>query len=86
MLPILKTGEAIILGESVKLPMRTLIEPPPKTRRPDSQDPVVYDEVESENSVNLGGWGVKLEDNPDYAELVEAWRAQNPRISRVKGG
>lgn len=39
MLPILRTGEAIILGESVKLPMRTLIESPPKDKRPDSQDP-----------------------------------------------
>jgi len=30
MLPILRTGEAIILGEAVKLPMRTLIDAPPK--------------------------------------------------------
>lgn len=44
MLPILRTGEAIILGEAVKLPMRTLIDAPPKDRRPDSQDPIIYDE------------------------------------------
>ena len=28
MLPILRTGEAIIVGEAVSLPMRTLIDPP----------------------------------------------------------
>ena len=57
MLPILRTGEAIILGEAVKLPMRTFIEAPPKNARPDSQDPIVYDEVTSEYSQNPGGWG-----------------------------
>ena len=51
MLPILKTGEAIILGESVKLPMRVFIEPPPRNHWPDSQDPVIYDEVEKQYSV-----------------------------------
>ena len=55
MLPILRTGEAIILGEAVKLPMRTLIEAPPKNRRPDSQDPVVYDEISEEDSQIPGG-------------------------------
>ncbi|WP_339865072.1 ATP-binding protein [Paremcibacter congregatus] len=84
MLPILRTGEAIILGEAVKLPMRTAIEAPPKDRRPDSLDPVVYDEVPSEDSQNPGGWGIPMEPNPNYEELVEAWRAQSPRIERVK--
>lgn len=84
MLPILRTGEAIILGEAVKLPMRTLIEPPPKNARPDSQDPVVFDEVSSENSMNPGGWGIPKESNPNFEEVSEVWRAQNPRISRIK--
>ncbi|MFJ5446994.1 ATP-binding protein [Methylobacillus methanolivorans] len=83
MLPILKTGEAIILGEAVKLPMRTLIDPPPKNARPDSQDPVVYDEVPIEISQQPGGWGIKMEANPNYSELIEAWRAQNPRIKKL---
>lgn len=83
MLPILRTGEAIILGEAVKLPMRTMVEPPPKSRRPDSQDPVVYDEVPLEETNKPGGWGNKNEFNPKYDELVEAWRAQDPRISRI---
>jgi len=84
MLPILRTGEAIILGEAVKLPMRTTIEPPPKDRRPDSQDPIVYDEAPSDNSQNPGGWGIKMEADPNYNEIVETWRAQNPKIDKVK--
>ncbi|WP_199221884.1 ATP-binding protein, partial [Limnohabitans sp. 2KL-17] len=83
MLPILRTGEAIILGEAVKLPMRTTIEPPPIDRRPDSQDPIVFDEVSEDASQNPGGWGINMESNPNYKELVEAWRAQNPRIAKV---
>jgi hypothetical protein len=84
MLPILRTGEAIILGEAVKLPMRTTIEAPPKHRRPDSQDPIVYDEIVSDKSQNPGGWGIKMEYEPNYEELVETWRAQNPKIDKVK--
>ncbi|WP_080962173.1 ATP-binding protein [Chromobacterium subtsugae] len=84
MLPILKTGEAIILGESVKLPMRTNIEPPMKSKRPDSQDPIIYDEVSPEESQNPGGWGIAMEAKPNYGELVETWRSQNPRISKIK--
>lgn len=84
MLPILRTGEAIILGEAVKLPMRTAIQAPPKDRRPDSLDPIVYDEVPSEDSQNPGGWGIPMEAEPNYKELVEAWRAQSPKIERVK--
>ncbi len=84
MLPTLRTGEAIVLGEAVKLPMRTSIIAPPKNRRPDSQDPVVYDEVSPEKSKIPGGWGILMEENKKYEELVEAWRAQNPKIERVK--
>ncbi|SCU87804.1 conserved hypothetical protein [Cupriavidus necator] len=84
MLPILKTGEAIILGEAVKLPMRTSIVPPPKNARPDSQDPIIYDEIPSEESQNPGGWGIAMEASPNYEEISEAWRAQNPKIDKVK--
>ncbi|RTY89527.1 DUF87 domain-containing protein [Flavobacterium sp. GSN2] len=83
MLPILKTGEAIILGEAVKLPMRTIIKAPSKDRRPDSQDPIVFDEIESENSLRPGGWGNKMEETPNYEEVIETWRAQNPKIERI---
>jgi len=84
MLPILRTGEAIILGEAVKLPMRTTIEAPPKNRRPDSQDPIIYDEVSLDKSQNPGGWGINMEAEPNYDELIETWRAQNPKINKVK--
>lgn len=84
MLPTLRTGEAIILGEAVKLPMRTSIIPPPKNRRPDSQDPVVYDEVGQDDTQIPGGWGIPMEKDKNYEELAEAWRAQNPKIERVK--
>ncbi len=83
MLPILRTGEAIILGEAVKLPMRTLIDPPPKDRRPDSQDPIIYDEHGGDDSMHPGGWGIKMEENPNYAEFLETWRAQTPFIKRI---
>lgn len=85
MLPILRTGEAIILGEAVKLPMRTIIEAPPKNRRPDSQDPIVYDDSPNpdDDSQNTGGWGIPMEEKPDYTALAEVWRAQNPNITRL---
>jgi hypothetical protein len=83
MLPILRTGEAIILGEAVELPMRTLIDAPPKDRRPDSQDPIIYDEQGDEDSMHPGGWGIKLEANPNYKEFLETWRSQSPFIKRI---
>jgi hypothetical protein len=83
MLPILKTGEAIVFGESVKLPMRTYITPPPLDRRPDSQDPIVYDEIPQDESMYPGGWGVRMEENPNYSEMLEVWRSQNPFPSRI---
>ncbi|MBR9860959.1 ATP-binding protein [bacterium] len=83
MLPILRTGEAIIVGEAVKLPMRTLIEVPPKDKRPDSQDPTIYSEEQGEKSQQPGGWGIPMEPNPNFEEFVEVWRGQNPLPSRV---
>lgn len=86
MLPILRTGEAIIVGEAVKLPMRTIIEAPPKDRRPDSQDPIVYDEKKAEDSQQPGGWGIPMEGNPNYEEFLEVWRSQNPIPEKVYKG
>jgi len=80
MLPILRTGEAIILGEAVKLPMRTMIEAPPKDKRPDSQDPIVCDELIPELSMSLGGWNIQMEPKPNYKEFMLVWRKQNPKI------
>ena len=80
MLPILRTGEAIILGEAVGIPMRTMIEAPPAGRRPDSQDPLVCDELSPEDSMLPGGWGIQMDPNPNYEEVVDVWRRRDPTI------
>lgn len=85
MLPILRTGEAIILGESVKLPMRTLIEAPPKEKRPDSSDPIIYEENSPDKSLSVGGWGIKRTiTDKDYKEVLKVWRSQNPTSTEIK--
>lgn len=81
MLPILRTGEAIVLGEAVRLPMRTMIQAPPKDRRPDSQDPVVCDEMHPDESMMPGGWNVPRLKDPDYGPFVETWLQQNPKLA-----
>ena len=84
MLPILKTGEAIILGEGVKLSMRTLIDAPAKDRRPDSQDPIVFETQDEESSQEVGGWGIPMEPEPNYKEFLQVWRSQNPNLITQK--
>ena len=76
MLPALRTGEAIIVGEAVRLPMRTLISPPPAERRPDSEDPLVV------NDRGPGGWNREREPT-DYADVLEVWRKQDRRSGRL---
>ncbi len=66
MLPVLRTGEAIIVGEAVHLPVRTLISAPPPAMRPDSVDPLVF------NPEGVSGWNRKLID-ADYKDIVEIW-------------
>ena len=86
MLPILRTGEAIIVGEAVNLPVRTLIERPSAGRRPDSEDPtVVVRGSEEEGYETPGGWNQKR-DPSNYAEVVELWRRQDARSPRVHSG
>lgn len=79
MLPVLRTGEAIIVGEAVSLPVRTLIEAPPKDRRPDSVDPrvAVRGSIQKDGFEGPGGWNQKR-DEPDYAAVVRQWRKQSP--------
>ena len=78
MLPILRTGEAIIVGEAVSLPVRTLISPPPLDTRPDSTDPkVVVTGNELIGFQGPGGWDQKR-DLQDYSALVKQWRKQSP--------
>lgn len=75
-LPILRTGEAIIIGEAAKLPVRCRVTLPPDAERPRSGDPPV-----------ATAWG-KARSTGDYDRLVAAWRSQNPRWppSKAEGG
>jgi DNA helicase HerA-like ATPase len=85
MLPVLRTGEAIIVGEAVSLPIRTLIDPPDKDRRPDSVDPrvVVAGDCNKEGYEGEGGWAVPRHEE-DYAIVVRQWRKQDPRYEHKK--
>ena len=65
-LPILRTGEAIITGEAAKLPMRCRVTLPAKDHRPRSEDPAVSD-----------NWGLDRRDE-GYERVVASWRAQSP--------
>ena len=80
-LPVLRTGEALVVGEAVNIPIRANVDPvrPP----PDSADPaVVVEGNEEEGYAAPGGWNQRR-DKADYDEVVEVWRQQNPRPSRV---
>ena len=81
MLPILRTGEAIVLGEAVSMPMRASIHAPPKDRRPDSQDPLVCDVQTPEDSQSPGGWNIRLNVDASYDDFVRVWRQQNPSLT-----
>ena len=76
MLPILRTGEAIVVGEAVHLPLRMLLAPPSMDRRPDSSDPEVF------NQSGPGGWNRDREAS-DYKDVVSVWRKQNPRSPKA---
>jgi len=78
MLPTLRTGEAVIVGEAVHLPVRTLIDPPARNRRPDSSDPLVYG-----GDDHPGGWDRQREKD-NYADVVTVWRMQQPRSPKLR--
>jgi uncharacterized protein len=88
MLPVLRTGEAIIVGEAVSLPVRTLISPPPADRRPDSTDPrVVVRRIRDQGQDAFegpAGWG-QPRDPANYAAMVEQWRRQSPQYVHRPG-
>jgi len=85
MLPTLRTGEAIVVGEAVTLPIRTLINPPAKNRKPDSEDPrvVVRGSLEKDGFDGAGGWNQRR-DIADYGAVVRLWRKQSPHYEYVK--
>jgi hypothetical protein len=66
-LPVLRTGEAVIIGEAARLPVRCRMTLPSETERPQSGDPSVAE-----------AWAAKREKG-DYEGLVAAWRSQNPQ-------
>lgn len=66
-LPVLRTGEAIVMGEAAKLPMRCRITLPEEECRPKSSDPKVAVQ-----------WAHKKR-NEGYDRVVASWRAQKPR-------
>ncbi len=76
MLPILKTGESIIVGEAVRMPMRTNIFFPPEATRPDSQDPKVAKDVDPKV-----GWNKVLDiQEGDYSNIAKTWCLQKTKI------
>jgi hypothetical protein len=85
MLPILRTGEAIIVGEAVSLPIRTLIDPPDKNRQPDSGDPrvVVHGDANKEGYEGEGGWAVPRH-TEDYTIVMRQWRRQSAHYEHQK--
>jgi hypothetical protein len=81
MLPVLRTGEALIVGEAVNMPIRAIVDRPPEGKRPDSDDPMVVVPTGSDgNRVRSGGWTEQVQ-NEDYKPLVNAWRKQDPNAS-----
>ena len=66
-LPVLRTGEAIVMGDAAKLPMRCRITLPAEEHRPQSIDSKVSQQ-----------WA--LPRRPEgYDRVVASWRAQRPR-------
>ncbi len=80
-LPVLRTGEALVVGEAVNIPIRANVD---RVRRPpDSADPaVVVEGNEEDGYASPGGWNQRR-DKADYNEVVQVWRRQNPRPSKV---
>jgi len=79
MLPALRTGEAIIVGEAVNLPLRVRIDAPARNRRPDSHDPKAFD------ADGLTGWNRSRNDE-NYSRTLETWRREDARSTGTTGG
>jgi len=85
MVPTLRTGEAIVVGEAVNLPTRTLIKAPPQGRRPSSQDPRVVEIEFAPSEPGPGGWD-RVPEPVSYEDMVTVWRRQDPQSPRAKMG
>jgi uncharacterized protein len=82
LLPTLRTGEAIVVGEAVHLPTRTTIHAPPEGRRPTSDDPRIVEAEFAPGEPGPGGWDRKLEP-AKYSDLVLTWRRQDSTSPRI---
>lgn len=83
MLPILRTHEALIVGEAVNMPIRARMDLPPVGRWPDSEDPVVVVPKDSDGKRERpGGWTESVKDE-NYKPVVEAWRKQDPHLGEA---
>lgn len=71
LLPSLRTGEVIVTGEAVAMPVRIEVPLPSRAQRPSSEDPQIYSDGPQH------GWNDARMDE-DYAEMLSAWRAQDP--------
>ena len=69
-LPVLRTGEAVVMGEAAKLPMRCQITLPLKKHQPQSTDPEVAEQ-----------WSSLTQKEEDYRRVVASWRSQNPKFA-----
>ena len=71
-LPVLRTGEAIMMGEAARLPIRCRINLPPEGARPNSVDP------------NVSAAWAKQRGNENYERLAAAWRSQDAKWNDEK--
>lgn len=71
MLPVLRTGEAIITGEAATLPIRTRVTLPIKRYRPRSEDPDVAEEWKKDRR------SAEYMDDI-YIQMAASWRSQSP--------
>ncbi|GIK51428.1 MAG: ATPase [Planctomycetota bacterium] len=78
MLPALRTGEVIVVGEAVHLPLRALVDPLPKSQRPDSHDPQTFDPDAK------SGWN-RAKQAEQYARMLKAWRSEDARSGQQGG-
>ncbi len=72
LLPVLRTGEAIITGEAARLPMRCRITLPEAEYRPMSSDPEVTERWSTDRKPE------------NYQRVIASWRAQDPLAHEVE--
>jgi uncharacterized protein len=71
-LPILRTGEAIIIGEAARLPIRCRITLPKEENRPNSEDPEVAENWRRARRVE------------GFDRVAASWRSQNARWASMR--